>query len=174
MRKISVFDWVVFALLIIGAVAYFAGARNVYREYAKGGISFQYPAHYTLSENSYSNKMGTFTEETISDLDAQGDGIHPVRIVVGVYDNTGNLSVDAWIKKHANDLSHFSSMQGDMIPVSIGGADGFAYPWVSMVNAEQVVLSHGTKIIYLTVIYTTPSDAVVMDFQHLLATFKVN
>jgi hypothetical protein len=172
MNKLSVFDWIVLALFTIGAVAYVAGSQNVFKEYTKDGMTFQYPSDYKLTENSYKNPLGSYDEAGLAN--PLSSDAAPMRIIIGIYRNPGKLSVDQWIKKHANDLSHFNDQKGDFIPVKISGAIGAAYPWSNFVNAEQVVLARGADIVYLTVIYKNSNDSVVGDFQRLLSSLKLN
>lgn len=175
MKKLSMFDWLVILAAVAGLAAYLAGSRNVYKEFSdqKTGVSFQYPPSYTVTEESFNNSFGDYLEETIS-IPGKNLPNNPPLMLVGVYDNSAKLSVEQWVNKHANDLSHYSSKQADPINITIAGADGLAFPWVSAVSAEQVVLSNNGKIIYLTLIYNDANDPVVGDFQHLLTTLKLN
>jgi hypothetical protein len=141
------------------------------------GIAFDYPRNYTFESypledetESWSSLMLVRTAEKEA-AEANGASEGPVAIVIGIFPNSGNISLEDWIKNNSHSNFHLSADQ-KLDSVTIGGMPGLAYTHSGLFENDTVAVAHSGSIYLFEVSWADASDTIRADFQNLLKTVQ--
>ncbi|MEZ0209046.1 MAG: hypothetical protein ACAH17_02635 [Candidatus Paceibacterota bacterium] len=172
---------ITFIAILIGAIAYYSytqmhgGSMKTYTNPAYG-ISFDYPSHYNLEENSLSSVQGA-TVVVLTDkksiIPSNGEG--PVSITVGMYPLSafsfpaGANQLLSWIT--SSPYSNFAqSSQTQPSLTTVGTKNAYLYTWDGLYQGTTVATTHEANIVVFSVTYDGNNDMQIRkDFTDLVA-----
>ena len=145
------------------------------------GVSFDYPAHYLLSEEELGTAArGHYRIELIEDTPenrALKAGLAPGRegppsITFDVFQNNlDKTKLVAWVKGNGN--SNFKLSDGTYVDTEIADTPAVFYQHSGLYEANAFVFTHGGNIIKATATYLTPDDLLLDDFSSILSTLDL-
>lgn len=145
------------------------------------GLSFEYPAHYLLSEAELGNgERAQYHIDLIEDtpenralkagLSPGRDG--PTAISFDIFQNDlDKTGLVAWVKGNSN--SNFKLSDGTYENTEIGGVPAVFYRHSGLYEANAFVFGHDGNIIKATVTYLSPDDPIIGDFSGVLSTLEL-
>ncbi len=182
---------VLFALLVVSAIIYFALDRKVLvpsggdvdvQQYTSSdyGVSFNYPSNYFLEEKNVESTSGNhqivvLTEDTEENKDIR-EGNSPGRegptsIMLSVYTNPDSKPLDAFIKDSADLSYQFADRK--VSTTSISALETYESTWSGLYEGKSYLVSRGQFVYTVSVTWLDPSDKILTDFADMVRTLVI-
>ena len=175
----------VFALIVLTAGGFFlytnyggfaAGPQKIYSSDTYG-LSFEYPATYSLQEIDLGGSGGVphhaivLIAESAAQIPAASDG--PPAITVELYRNDfSQRQLENWVR--GSSVSNFTqSIDGRLAAQTVAGVPALFYRWDGLYRSDTYALGHGTNVILLSVTYNAPDDQIRQDFDQLISSLTL-
>ena len=135
------------------------------------GLSFDYPASYTLETHADGNDERNWTtlvlvERSILE-EYEGASEGPPSITVQVFNNIENYDLEEWIT--TTSYSNYKLATDDtLLSGEVGGEPARAYAYSGLSENNAVVVAHEGNIYLFAVGWLTQDDKNINDFGHLL------
>ena len=137
------------------------------------GLSFDYPASYTLETQADGNEERSWTTlimvETsiLEEYEASGAMEGPPAITVQVFDNVEEYELEEWIT--TTSYSNYKLATDEvLLQGEVGGEPARAYAYSGLYENNSIVVAHEGKIYMFTVSWLTQDDKNIYDFGNLL------
>lgn len=142
-------------------------------------VSFEYrslPNGYTLSEqkvdtNTEHNALASYvlmnTEEYTAFHESTESREAPPSITLSVFANPDAVTVEEWVKTNTS-VSHFDATKAKLIPMKVGGVEGYLYNAEGLYPMSNVVVAREGKIYLLSGSYIARTDKIYRDFDAVL------
>lgn len=141
----------------------------------KFGISFSYPNAYVLTEREVGNgERGHYAIvlTRVNDMPVPENGEGPPTITLDIFQNNlDKLTLDAWLT--GTNFSNFKLGNGQKASTTVDGTTGVRYDWSGLYEANSVVFLHRDNVVMVSGTYLNPADAIVSDFEDVLASIKL-
>lgn len=145
-------------------------------------ISFKYPSSYFLEEKEVGNAerghhVFILTEDTEENKNLREgkEGVPregPLAMTIDIYQNNlDQLTTDLWIAS-TSDSNYKLSIDGAISTTSVGGLTAKSYRWSGLYEGKSVVIATPLFVYMFSVTSMTPEDAILQDFQQMLASVK--
>ena len=141
------------------------------------GLSFDYPASYTLETQADGNEERSWTTlimvETsiLEEYEASGAMEGPPAITVQVFDNVEEYELEEWIT--TTSYSNYKLATDEvLLQGEVGGEPARAYAYSGLYENNSIVVAHEGRIYMFTVSWLTQDDQNINDFGNLLESVK--
>ncbi len=139
------------------------------------GISFQYPASYTLREDDATFQGTSIHVVTLSDTEALAqaplNGEGPPSINVSISSTTAT-STESWIR--TSSVSNFAlAATTTLSSMTVNGMPALSYQSDGLYSTNNVVLLQGGRAYHFSVAWITREDDIIEDFEQLLDTVRL-
>ncbi len=138
---------------------------------AEYGISFTYPAHYSVDEQHFADRHTIILADKDALAATPQNGEGPTTITLDVFQNPRDLSPSDWVK--SNSASNFQLSNGALASTTQAGAEAVAYVWDGLYRGESYVFENGDEIVMLTVTMMEPTDAIHNDFEKVMRSLQL-
>ena len=137
------------------------------------GLSFDYPASYTLETQADGNEERSWTTLVIieasirEEYEASGAMEGPPAITVQVFENIEGYELEEWIT--TTSYSNYKLATDEvLLEGEVGGEPARAYAYSGLYENNSIVVAHEGKIYMFTVSWLTQDDKNIYDFGNLL------
>lgn len=182
MKKISV--WIVAIACIVGGVWLVIretstpiDTQDSVRTYSNETykLTFDYPTSLYLKERVVETpERAQLAVVLVEDTQENRDVIEgrstdpregPTSITVDVYQNEKSLTAQEWVAQDAT----WPLATSELSDVIVAGKDGVTYNWSGLYEGTSLVFTEGTYVYVFSVTRMTPEDALLANFDSILA-----
>ena len=145
------------------------------------GVSFEYPAHYFLTEREVGNgERHHYLVMLVEDTEFNRDLIAgkilgtegPIAITLDIYQNNlDKLTAEMWMKNTSE--SNFKLGNGSYDVGIAGGLQVVSYLWDGLYRGKTVAIANDNNVYAFTATYNADSDMTIRDLDQLLGTVKI-
>lgn len=146
-------------------------------------LSFLYPNSLFLEEKQVKDAAGVHTQIVLVENSEENRLLRegktspregPIAITIDVLDNTSALMpIEKWILQDSR--SNYALATSDLSTTTIAGFTGFSYSATGLYESDNIAVSVGSHILFLTVTYMTKDDFLRWMFiDTVLPTLTVN
>lgn len=138
------------------------------------GLSFTYPDTYVLDERDITEGIPSHTivlmdAMAAANIPVGGEG--PASIAISIFD-AATTSAREWVESSV--ASNFQLAAGSMTDTTIDGKSAVAYRTDGLYATDNIVVVHNSRAYMFSVGWVAESDAIVNDFQNLVASVDLN
>lgn len=137
------------------------------------GITFSYPAHYTLQlhELDITTMTGKYLTLIPSEAQIPVGGEGPPSITVGIFENPQKTPLADWLKIITNGAPMPAS-GWDFAEGTVAGENAIAYTATGLYESDNVAVAHGTRVYLFSASWMTRDEATLKDLEFLLQSVR--
>lgn len=142
---------------------------------SEDGISFMYPDTYELSSRTEGNAERQWDVLVLLPrgyVPPQG-GEGPPAVLVGIFPNPEELSLDRWVRGDARSNLKLSADQ-KLSPMTVGGKEALAYRHSGLYETDAVAVAANGRVYIFAAGWIDEDDQIRRDLQNIIKSVKFN